>query len=606
MSFLDQNLAALAAVDPGLADVVRNMALPPGSEAVTGTDGTRTFCRRFDAPGGPVGVRQIEWLGGTSMPRAAADAIVSTLDPTAGGTGGNGLGLSIGAGYDWRAFVARLSPMQCLFVYEPSADLRLALEVCDLSDLLADRRIVLLSGTADAAGAALARLLTEEIGLEAPTVLHPLPSLDRPSAEAGPGERRNRLLAAGEAIVRAAVGHRQGQVAALTARVAAAVHAASPAPPGGGARPLGLAVTPRYPQERPLHAALARAGVAPLCIDRHRSASLAFRFRALAEHLEMAGPGKAAEVWSDLFRGPLACVPPEVPVVTWVPPLAGPGYWDHVPAPAAFGPCDRIVVHAGDHRDRLVGRGLPAGQIEVRPIGPIAAVVRASSPVALRHRVAVIGDLPCVSAEALGLILPTHQAVYAAARCILEGEFLTAHPGAAADVLRRAFGRANVTPAQQADPALREPMLRLVRDVLIPAVPVVALARALAAAQVPVTLIGDWPDLETPAGDGRFRRIGFEGAAGAWDEVAVLAHLSPAGTVSPLVWNAVAAGVAVAAPEHPADAEAGALPALLRPDAEYVHPRPGQFLTAVKALLRDAGQRQRVAAAALARLQASR
>ena len=101
------------------------------------------------------------------------------------------------------------------------------------------------------------------------------------------------------------------------------------------------------------------------------------------------------------------------------------------------------------------------------------------------------------------------------------GEFPTA------DVLRRAFGRANVTPAQQADPALREPMLRLVRDVLIPAVPVVALARALAAAQVPVTLIGDWPDLETPAGDGRFRRIGFEGAAGAWDEVAVLAHLSP-------------------------------------------------------------------------------
>src|SRR5438045_457684 len=144
MSFLDKNLAALQAILPTLAAAIQHAAIPPSYEPVTGTDGTPT-CRRLTDRDGK---KRLEWLGATSMPRASAAPMIRSLDSVSAGQ--NGLGLSIGTGYEWAAFAARLPRAQMVYVYEPDpALLRMALTICDLSDLLATCRIVLLTGPAD-------------------------------------------------------------------------------------------------------------------------------------------------------------------------------------------------------------------------------------------------------------------------------------------------------------------------------------------------------------------------------------------------------------------------------------------------------------------------
>src|ERR1043166_1236399 len=146
MPFLEKNLVALQAVTPTLAAAIEGAALPPGYELVTGTDGTPTFRRLTDRDG----KKPLEWLGATSMPRASAAPMIRALDAVSAGQ--NGLGLSIGTGYEWLAFASRLPQAQMVYVYEPDSTLlRLALTICDLSDLLATCRIVLLTGPADRA-----------------------------------------------------------------------------------------------------------------------------------------------------------------------------------------------------------------------------------------------------------------------------------------------------------------------------------------------------------------------------------------------------------------------------------------------------------------------
>jgi hypothetical protein len=144
-------------------------------------------------------------------------------------------------------------------------------------------------------------------------------------------------------------------------------------------------------------------------------------------------------------------------------------------------------------------------------------------------------------------------------------------------------------------------MLRLIRDLLIPVVPLMTLARILLDEGIAVSLIGDWPELEIPPGQReRVRILAFQDPD-PWREVAVLAHLSPLGIVSPLVWEAVAAGVAIVAPEHPSDAQFGALPSLLKPEVEYQRLRNPQWITGLKSLLKDGALRQKLAVAAQAR-----
>ena len=577
MSLLERNLDALREWTPATAELIAAAQIPPDFERCTGTDGTLTY-RRVLAGNPP----RVEWLGATSMPATSAEPIIESLNAGAG----NGLGLTIGSGFEWLAFAAKIAGPQAVFVYEPDPALaRMALDTCDLSAQLRSGKILLLTGPGPDASEHLAAFLKKHAGYEVPSVLHPLPTLV--------GERRNPLLATGESMVRRAVIERQGLINALVARLEETL-----GKPTEGR--LALTLTPRYPDERPMRRSL--ANISELRIDHHATTSFAAR-------LELLIAQRPAAVVSDLFRPQLGCIPPAVIVETWVPPVVGPAYWDRVPR-SGIAATDRIIVHSVYHHSRLTDIGIPANQIESRPATPIHLTPTPESSLTLRHRVALIGDLPASDAATLKIELPTHLAVFTAACDLITDEWLSVHPALAPDILRRALARANVSagPDGPTDPALREPMLRIVRDVLIPTLPLLVAVEKFTDENVPLRLIGDWPGI-TPTENivvEPFPAWHEDGMpALAWSDAAILFHLSPTGTIPPLLWHAIAAGIALLAPQHPTDASTVALPTLLKPNTEFAHPSPSQWLTTLKSLLRDADRRTRLATAARARLTAS-
>jgi hypothetical protein len=594
MSYLAKNLAAISAVLPAMAKRIEEAPIPQGFAPTMGTDGTPTFARTAAVEGRT----RVEWLGGTSMPAASARAMVSSLDAFSGGA--CGLGLSIGTGYEWAAFAARLPRAQLVYVYESEpAFLRMALEICDLSPLLAERRVILLTGPAEVAAIELAAFLAANLGFEPPSVLHPLVSIAP--------ERRNLLLAAGEKIVRHVISERQLVLAQLQEKLIAACR--QPAPTSASHAPtLAFLLTPQYPQERPIGR---QTGTRNLILDRHDSASLALRLKTLADR--PAGVA-APRIISDLFRLQLEPLPPDIPVETWVPPLIGPVYWDRIPPAASLAPQDRVIVHFGYHAQRLHERGIPESQIILRPLTPPTPIENrkkgggeAKTENAPR-RVALIADLPPSDAVSLAIELPTHQAVFAAAREIVADEYLTVHPGMSADILRRALARAGVDPKVD-DPALKDPMLRIIRDVLIPAVPRLTLATALVREGLPLTLLGDWPGLHTPLAD--LRQISFETYTPTlWDDVALFVHFAPDGAFSPILWDAAAAQVAIVAPQPSASLGGGGgagrggglLGQILLPEKEFAQPPAKNLIATIKALLRDIPRREKLAAAATAHL----
>ena len=69
-----------------------------------------------------------------------------------------------------------------------------------------------------------------------------------------------------------------------------------------------------------------------------------------------------------------------------------------------------------------------------------------------------------------------------------------------------------------------------------------------------------------------------------WSGVEVLVHLSPWGTVSPLVLDAMASGVKVIGPRHATDEEEGSLAKIAGDQYERVE--AGQVIARVKAMAR--------------------
>ncbi len=579
MSHLAANLAAIRHHFPALAQVLDSTSIPEGFTPAIGNDGTPTFSRVTTTP------RRIEWLGHTSMPRASAEAIVSSLDAVSNGN--NGLGLSIGTGCEWAAFLQRLGRAQALFVYEPDpAVLRMALDVCDLMEPLTQRRLILLTGPADAAAASLSEFLRTNLGFEPPSVLHPLPS-----ACGGTGEKRNQLLAAGEFIVRRAVQDRQTIVASLFEQLST-----SPAAPAIEKREtLAFLLTPRFDGERPIHAQAARDHAHILPIDRHDATSTALRLQTLLQHSRQRPP----KILSDLFRAQLNAIPAGASVHTWIPPLNGPAFWDRLPAVETFAPHDRIIVHHQYYVEELRHKKIPETLIELKPLTREVVNSEHSKTVCgkqQKFRIALIADLPPHTAEALGINLPTHQAIFHAATDFVTEDYLAVHPGSAPDILRRALLRANVDP-HTTDPAIKDGLLRLIRDVLIPTLPLLTLAKNLHEQNIPSLLIGTWPAPSHPSA----RHVPFNAySPETWEEVAILVQFSPQGIVPPLLWHAVNNKIPITAPEHPTDLQKGSLPQLLTPEKQYARARPREFLNYLKSLLKDPTRREQLAAAALA------
>jgi hypothetical protein len=281
-------------------------------------------------------------------------------------------------------------------------------------------------------------------------------------------------------------------------------------------------------------------------------------------------------------------VPEGVAVETWVPPLVGPVFWQpgsRVPDVSTLLEGDRVVVQAQVHRVLLESMGIPAGRIELRALSARDAVT--ARAVGGAGGVVMIADLPRTDAASLGVQLPTHQAVHAAASALIVEDYLAVNFNSAADILRRALAKAGVSAgAAESDAGLQEIMLRIIRDVLIPALPVVTLARTLFQQDIPLRLIGDWPGIEAWGGTVVESFNTFAGLGERWRNAAAVVHLSPWGTVSPIILEAAAAGVPVIAPRHPTDGFAGALPQLL--GAAFLHrPQPQQLVPTIKSVIRQ-------------------
>ena len=556
-----KNIEALGVWNPQAAALFSCAVIPAGWERVTGSDGAQTFRQVIeDSP------RRVEWLGGTSLPSAAATALTADMDA---GTG-TAMGLGIGTGYEWKALCTRLGSHQAVFVLEPdAAACRMVLAVCDLSGLLAAGKLVVVAG--DGAAEQLLAFLRKHVGFDVPSVMHVLQSV--------PLEKRNALRAAAEAMIRRAIGARTALGAELLAKMSGYA-------PAAGGPVVGFTATGSRAGERVLGEALkgmrARGReVVELVADHHASTSLVGRLEVLARH-------RPAVVWADFYRGQLG-LPGElsrVAVHTWVPPGAGVGYFSPERLGGVAG-ADRVVVHSVEHREVLEGLGIGREKIDMVAVG-VGEVAQDAD--GIRAGVGMIGDVPALDAGAYGFELPSHLAVWEAARKLIMEEPFEAYAHRAADLFRRAQRAAGVSIE---DAKVAEPMERAIRHGLMRAAVWVAVARLLIEAGLPVRLIGrGWESHGLKASV-----VGFGTPTEMFDGLAAVLQVHPAGMVDPLVLAAAGSGVAVVAVEHPRDGEIGGVAKLLEPAKECWRVRGRDLVGTLKQVLRDAGARGVVATA---------
>jgi len=312
---------------------------------------------------------------------------------------------------------------------------------------------------------------------------------------------------------------------------------------------------------------------------------------------------------SDLDRAHLGLpFSAELPVYTLVEPefTAGAGeYWapERLPRSETFGPADRLICHAGAHRDRLRAAGFSAAQMLLIP--PAIALPDTSlapaETAAGRHRVALVGDVASVDPEQYGLNLPSHVDVWQAACAIVREEALHTRAAAPADILRRAQQRAHV---DLQDAVVADSLERGIRDILLPSLTLWTVATQLGQAGIALKLIGrgwDEPKAAAALPGGAVVTLP-DGAGAVWEEVAVALWIAPDGHVAPLLLEAPFFGVALVGLHQTAGAASaesgGGMWELLTPPQQAVAAKPGQLVATLRSLLREGPRRQSLALAA--------
>lgn len=534
---LEKNLAAMGW--KATAERIRKAAVPDGYRAVMGSDGTATFAREEQSP------RRVEWLGRTSMPRAAAESMVKALDAR----DVNGMGLGMGTGYEWAAFAGKLGRHQALFVWEPDARMaRMALEICDLSELIAAGKLVLFVG--EDLGEQLKAFLRENAGYETPTLLHPLPTLV--------AEERRVLLGQAEPALQASLMEQQS----LTEQAARAL--AEAYAKGATDATVGMWLGAAHGFERPWQ----REAVAgALTVDAHDQTSLRARMMLMAKH-------RPSVVVSDVFAGQL--LPGEllaagVRVETYL-------TADAMPTAPTMRANDRVIVQSACQRAFLLEQGVAGTAIELRRPRVKAVATR----VGFGFSVALMGDLPAADAKTLGVELPTHVALYEAAKALIVEDPFAVTPPRLGDLLRRVQHRAGI---EIKDEHTRDTLARMLKQVLAPTFTAVGFARLLDEAGVPLTLIGrGWEQAGVARATLRPWPVTAD-AAETLAGVAVVAGVHWANVLGPLVTAAPAYGVPLLSVDAANETFAQVVKA-------------GQFVAAAKALLADRAKRDTLAAQA--------
>jgi hypothetical protein len=454
------NLDALRALQPDFARAVAGTAPPSHWRPVTGLDDFATY--RVEQAGAPP-----EWLAGTAAPATRAAALLASQPPSHS----NQALPTIAAGAELSLLLQRLPRQQAVFVFEPDlAHLAAVLRTVDVAEAVAAGRCVLVPPSRERDF--LEQLLERYPGLLPPTTIA-APLLDDL-------ERLGQLRKTCETVARHTNESRARRLATLAQR-----WGAQPSTPGAHPRLAILALGPDA-----------------------SSHQLATRLAAAADQLGWAACSRAAssprnvhplahcEALADFDAQLFVCVghppgalplPPGKPVCQWhlhtrdVPPSLPHDATLHLAA------TPRVV-------DTLRTAGVPAERVIdfhwATPAGPADRASRNAAAWATRApdtAVVLVGDLPDASAAACGIGQPTHRKLWSQLHETARQAWETHEITQPATLLRNAERTCRINLGER---SLSERMVRIIAHVLIPAVVLETILRALRREACEVLAVG--------------------------------------------------------------------------------------------------------------------
>lgn len=439
-----QNLAALRAFQPDLAETIESVPIPDSALAATGRDGSATFLVR-DRKG------RETWLGRSSMPRISAEALSSALRHDAGSAWLPG----VLTGAEPLVVTERIPRHSAVFVLEddPLA-IKLAFHVHDYVACIAAGRIVFLS-IADL-DASLERFLIRYPGYVLPSLLLTAPQVSaaRTSELRRKIEHASKMAAAwqGRELESVACSIRNHQHRAMPSRPTVAVLGVSPS-------------ATAIEQTARIARGLSRLGLAchPCAPDApgrcHPLAHLRRIERSGADCVFVVGDGAR-------WLRPL--LPPEIPIATF----SALGEATVTIQPDEIGPADVLLAPSRHMQEQWQAAGIDPEQVRLVPPAADDGLAMAGLPREQQESeptcdTAFLMDLPAADARACGIGLASHVALWQA---LHEVAAVRAKVGAVPrpDVwLAEASRRTGV---ELHDTGVREMFLSWMRDRLAPAV----------------------------------------------------------------------------------------------------------------------------------------
>ncbi len=469
-----RNLAALAASQPDVAELVEAEPIPESATLSTGRDGTRTF-QVADETG------RLTWLGGSSMPSISAPEVLTEAE--GGGNGSAGLP-GILTGLEPLVLLWKLLPHEAVFVLEECLlHLKLAMHLYDYSDAIARQQLVFIP-TAALTGH-LAAFHRDHPGHLLPARLVAVPQ----RSSVYTTELRQQLESAGTAAAASQDRTVQDHVEQLGARAFDVV----PDPPRVAV--LGVDARPRsLEQARRISRGLASLGWRhEVCVPDapsrcHISARLAAIRRVEADVVLFVNgsPGSLCQR-----------LPDTLPVLSWY--LPGSTVEPSLRGGLREGQLSFAATRS--LADAVLATGIDPSTVELSDVAADETIfhpTRQQAELAADRPidVAILMDLPDIRPEAVGVTLGSHVTLWRAMeKAVWQRVDRYEHETAEGliDVAQRASGTA------LQDESIRSRFAAALRERLAPAVIARAAASALADLGVRIALFGtNWPAVAMP------------------------------------------------------------------------------------------------------------
>lgn len=383
---LMRNLDALRARQPEIAEIIEHCELPAGLTPALGRDGTTTVM--LEGPNG------LQWLGGCSMPQAAAEEMFGQADPHGGSVTLPG----ILTGMEASLLARRLAPRFAVFVVDQPASFKIVFSLRDYGSLLEAGRLVVFLD--DDLPVRARQFFDTNPGFTLPTHLFKVPqvpagrlaNLVRTLEDAGAAATLVQQQVVTDCVERI----RESTLPAASDKVSIALLSADASPACGELI-------------RKLEGAIQKMSLThETCMP-----TQADRCHVAARILSVAKSKPDVIIYPHGLTGQeRSLFPPFLSVVQWIQPGAP------IQLSAGFGTCDIVVTETKTDAEIAISHGWlaanvvlaepAAGDLPDRPND--AASINAQSPVA------VMMDLPDDRPEAAGVTLPSHLALWQALR----------------------------------------------------------------------------------------------------------------------------------------------------------------------------------------------